>query len=301
MYRRQSVFVPTLFSNILAQEKSGIDAVHEAVKRGVNYFDVSPYYGRGLAEKVLGKALKPLPRDSFVVSTKVGRYDTNSFDFSADRVTRSVDESLERLGLDYIDMILCHDIEGGDLDQVATETIPALLKLKESGKVRAVGITGYPLEIFPYVLAVAPPGSVDVVLSYCNYNLQNTRLNNLLPALKREGVGIINASPLCMGLLTPGGGPEWHPAPENVKVAAREASDECKRRGIDLPGLALRFALGNDDIASTLVGVPSTGILDLNLTAASAPSDQDAETVTEIRDGIFACHKARNVLWNSLG
>ena len=171
-----------------AQEKDGIDAVHSALRRGVNFFDVSPYYGRTRAETVLGKALKQIPRNEFVLSTKVGRYDLNVFDFSAERVVKSVNESMARLGVDYIDVIQCHDIEFVDLDQVVSETIPTLCKLKQDGKVGAIGITGYPLEIFPYVLSAVKPGSVDVILSYCNYCLQNNRLEMLLDWLKKEKI-----------------------------------------------------------------------------------------------------------------
>lgn len=140
------------------------------------------YYGATRAETVLGKALKsmPIPRESYVISTKCGRYGDDNFNFSADRVTRSVDESLARLNLDYLDIILCHDIEFVNLDQVlesalpfsrdhrpsvtsnsvanvipffqiVNETIPALQKVKQSGKVRHIGFSGYPLKIFRWV------------------------------------------------------------------------------------------------------------------------------------------------------
>lgn len=106
-----------------------------------------------MAETVLGKALKtmPVPRESYIVSTKCGRYGSG-FDFSAERVTRSVDESLARLNLDYVDIILCHDIEFGSLDQIVNETVPALQKLKEIGKVRHIGISGLPLNIFRWFI-----------------------------------------------------------------------------------------------------------------------------------------------------
>lgn len=101
---------------------------------------------------MLGKALKALPRDQIIISTKVGRYGVDKFDFSAQRVTASVEESLKRLQLDYIDLIQCHDIEFGDLDKIVNETLPALAALKSKGLVRHVGITGLPLKIFTYVL-----------------------------------------------------------------------------------------------------------------------------------------------------
>lgn len=230
------------------------------------------------AETVLGKALKELPRDSFVLSTKVGRYGADKFDFSAKRVTASVDESMKRLGVDYVDLIQCHDIEFGDLDQVVTETIPALLKLKESGKVRAIGITGYPIEIFPYVIEASAPQSVDVILSYCHYTVQNDRLKMLLPAMKRRGVGVINASPLCMGLLTDSGGPDWHPADAETKKACREASRYCADNQLNFPAVALAFSHNIDPtlIASTLVGIESMDKLHKNVTIFEGEYDTDA-------------------------
>src|SRR6266550_3254829 len=128
-------------------EDAGIRTVHLSVERGINFIDVSPFDGLTKAETVLGKALRSLPRDKYILSTKVGRYgmEMKDFDFSAKRVTASVDESLARLGVDHIDVIQCHDIEFGSLDQVVNETVPALGKLQQAGKVRFVGVTGLPL------------------------------------------------------------------------------------------------------------------------------------------------------------
>ena len=100
-----------------------------------------------------------------------------------------------------------------------SETVPALRKIKESGKARFIGITWLPLSIYPYVLDRVPPGSVDVILSYCHYGINDTSLVDLLPYLKSKGVGVITASPLAMGLLTDNGPPDWHPAPEELKVS----------------------------------------------------------------------------------
>jgi aryl-alcohol dehydrogenase-like predicted oxidoreductase len=94
-------------------EAQGIRSLHVALDGGVNFIDTSPYYGRTLSEKVLGKAFKEIPRDRFIIGTKCGRYDVDRFDFTAERVTRSVDESLQRMGLDLLDIIQCHDIEFG--------------------------------------------------------------------------------------------------------------------------------------------------------------------------------------------
>ena len=121
--------------------------VHAALDAGITLIDVSPYYGRTAAETVLGSALRGVPRDSYVLATKVGRYDVDSFDFSAARVVRSVEESLGRLRTDHVDLIQCHDIEFGDLSQIVEETLPALRGLQEKGLVRSVGVTGFPLSI----------------------------------------------------------------------------------------------------------------------------------------------------------
>lgn len=274
-------------------------AVHEAVKLGVNYFDVSPYYGRTKAESVLGRALKDLPRDEFVIGTKVGRYDKDTFDFSAERVTRSVEESMARLCVDRLDIVQCHDVEFGDLDLVAQQTIPALVKLKEAGKIGAIGITGYPLELFPYVLSCVAPKSIDLVLSYCNYTLQNDRLATMAAGLRRDyGVGVVNASPLSMGLLTDGGCPAWHPGSERIRNAAVEANVICKQRddGTTLPAVAMQYALAADSsvIASTLVGIESRDRLHSNLRIMEKTVDPDV-----LRDVRRAFDCVRNETWDS--
>src|SRR5687768_8190702 len=144
---------------------TGIRSVRAALDLGVTVFDVSPYYGRTRAETVLGRALAGVDRDAYTLATKVGRYGVDEFDFSAARVRRSVDESLARLGTGHLDLVQVHDIEFGDLDQVVGETLPALAALRETGKVRYVGVTGYPLAA---LAAVAGRADLDTVLSYCH-------------------------------------------------------------------------------------------------------------------------------------
>ncbi|EFJ45553.1 hypothetical protein VOLCADRAFT_93987 [Volvox carteri f. nagariensis] len=228
-------------------ESAAIDTVHHAVRRGINFFDTSPYYGLTKSETVLGRALRDLPRSDVVLSTKVGRYGSGSdpadFDFSAQRVTTSVAESLERLQVSYLDVVHCHDIEFGDLDQIVNETLPALAQLRSRGIVRHVGISGLPLESFHYVLDRAPPGSVDVVLSYCHYCLNDTTLLGSLPYFRSKGVGVINASPLSMGLLTRQGPPSWHPAPPQLRKRVEAAAVHAAQRGWDIAELGLGFAV----------------------------------------------------------
>ncbi|EFJ19954.1 hypothetical protein SELMODRAFT_153099 [Selaginella moellendorffii] len=276
-------------------EESAVECVHEAIRLGVNFFDVSPYYGNTLAEKNLGKALKAIPREKFILSTKCGRYG-DGFDFSAQRVLKSVDESLERLNLDYIDIIQCHDIEFGSLDQVISETIPALLGLKRQGKVRFIGITGLPLAIFRYVLDRVEPGTIDVVLSYCHYSLNDSSLEGLVPYLKDKGVGIITASPLAMGLLTESGPPVWHPAQEEIKEACAKAATHCKLRGHNISEIALKFSLSNPDIATTLVGMCSSQQVHDNVKAAEELESVDQKLLDEVKE-ILA--PVKNKTWPS--
>ena len=252
-------------------EAEGIRTVHTAVDLGINFIDVSPYYGLTKAETVLGKALKEIPRDRYYLATKVGRYGDAEFDFSAGRVTASVDESLARLNVDYVDLIQCHDIEFGSLDQVVDETIPALRRLQEQGKVRFVGITGLPLKIFRYVLDRT---EVDTILSYCHYSLNDTELEGLIPYLKEKQVGIINASPLSMGLLSNRGAPGWHPASEEVKQACARAAAFCREQGVDIVQLAIQFSVSHPDLSTTLVGTANPENIEKNVKWIELPMDE---------------------------
>src|SRR5436190_10946397 len=116
-----------------------LESVRVALECGLNFIDTSPFYGRGMSEVLLGIALKDVPRDSYLLCTKLGRYDLAHFDFSATRVAESVDVSLHRLGTDHLDIILCHDIEFVELEQIVNETIPALRTIQRQGKARFIG------------------------------------------------------------------------------------------------------------------------------------------------------------------
>jgi L-galactose dehydrogenase len=256
-------------------ENDGVRTVHVAVDHGINFIDVSPYYGATKAEIVLGRALKGIARDKYFLATKAGQYGEGEFDFSPARVTRSVDESLSRLNVDYVDLIQCHDIEFVQLDQIVNETLPALHKLKQTGKVRHVGITGLPLKVFTGVIDRVGPGVVETILSFCHYELNDTSLESLIPYLKQRDVGIINASPTGMGLLTQRGTPPWHPASEAIKNGARKAVEFCKQRGINIVELAIQFSISHPDIATTLVGTANSQNMLDNIGYAEKPLDRE--------------------------
>lgn len=262
----------------VTDREEGERAVHMAIDEGINLFDVSPYYGLTLAEERLGAALRGR-RDRVILSTKCGRYGVDKFDYSARRIVASIEESLSRLQTDHVDLLLAHDIEFGDLRQIIDETIPAMRRLQEQGKARYIGISGYPLRSLVRVAGEAP---VDVMLSYCHYNLLADDMDSVLtPVAENLGVGLINASPLSMGLLTEEGPPDWHPATEEMRNAAKRAAEYCRDRGADLGELALRFCFDYPRSATTLVGMATREEVGKSLHALEEPADP--ELVREVR------------------
>jgi len=238
------------FRNVTIDE--AFRSVRVALECGLNLIDTSPFYGRGMSEVLLGMALREVPRDSYLLCTKLGRYDLKHFDFSAKRVAESVDVSLHRLGTDHLDIVLCHDIEFVEMQQIVDETIPALRKAQQAGKVRFIGFSGYPQKIFRFICDQA---DVDCVLSYNQYTLQNTRFaDETVPYLKQKGIGVMSAGPFSARLLTNAPLPAWLKEPEEVKAAARRAAELCAQRGSDIAKLALQFSCANPDIATTVAG-----------------------------------------------
>jgi L-galactose dehydrogenase len=269
--------------------EEGKRAVHHAIERGINYFDVAPYYGRTLAETRLGEALVGY-RDKVILATKMGRYDIDQFDFSAQRVVKSVEESLQRLKTDYVDVLQIHDIEFGQKQEIIYETLPAMHKLKKTGKVRFVGITGYSLQILK---DVAEAADIDTILTYCRYNLMDTTLDDVLtPVAVQRGIGLVNASPLHMRLLTEKGAPDWHPAPSRVLEVGGQVADYCRSRGVDVADLAMQFVYQHDYVATTLVGMSKVRHVDRNVKSVGVKPDPEllAEVLAMIRP-------AANVVW----
>ena len=244
-----SEFVPVDLQDALQSVPTALDC-------GMNFIDTSPYYGRGIGEVLLGIALKGIPRDQYYLGTKLGRYHESHFEFSAKRVRESVDVSLHRLGTDYLDIILCHDIEFVEMQQVVDETIPALREIQQQGKVRYIGMSGYPMKIFKFILDQT---DLDVVLSYNHYTLQNTMFGDLAPYLKEKGVGILNAAPFSARLLTNAGLPPWHKATDQVRNICKQAADHCSQAGIDIAQLALQYSIANPDMTTCVTGSANPG------------------------------------------
>ena len=250
-----------------------MESLRAALECGLNFIDTSPFYGRGMSEVLLGIALKGVPRDSYTLCSKLGRYDLTHFDFSAKRVAESVDVSLHRLGTDHLDIVLCHDIEFVPMQQSVDETLPALKKIQQSGKVRYVGFSGYPMKIFRFICEQT---NVDCALSYNQYTLQNTRFaDEVVPYLKAKGIGAMNAGPFSARLLTNATLPPWLKEPENVKAAAREAAALCAKHGSDIAKLALQFSIANPDITTTISGSANPNNIRNWAKWAAEPLDED--------------------------
>ncbi len=225
-----------------------------AIDLGMNFIDTSPFYGRGMSEVMLGLGLKGIPREKYLLGTKLGRYSDKHFDFSAKRVEESVHVSLHRLGTDHLDVLLLHDVEFVPLQQIWEETIPAVLQLKAQGKVRAVGFSCYPMKTFHTVLDQVE-NDIDCVLSYNCYTLQNTTyVEDLLPRLAAKNIGAMNAGPFSARLLTNAELPEWLKEPEPVKAAARAAAKHCAAHGVDIAQLAIQFSCEHPGLATTIAG-----------------------------------------------
>jgi len=269
------------FRRVTVEE--ALASVRVALDLGMNLIDTSPFYGRGMSEVLLGIALKEVPRDSYTLCTKLGRYDLGHFDFSARRVAESVDVSLHRLGTDHLDIILCHDIEFVPMQQLVDETIPALQRIRHAGKVRFIGFSGYPQKIFRFV---CDQTDIDCVLNYNQYTLQNTRFAaETVPWLVERGIGVMSAGPFSARLLTDAPLPAWLKEPESVKAAAREAATLCRARGTPIAKLALQFSLENPLIATTIAGSANPANIRDWATWAAEPIDR--ELLAEVQ-AIFA-------------
>ena len=271
-------------------ESESFKAVETAVEGGINFIDVSPYYGHYKAETVLGKALRNIPRDKYFLSTKVGRYGkdgVNTWDYSAKRVTDSVYESMERLGIDFIDLINVHDIEfqaalPGGLQKVVDETLPALVELKKKGVVGHVGITDLQLENLKWVVEHSEAGTVESILNFCHYTLNDDAIVDYLDFFEQHGIGIVNASPLSMGLLSQRGVPAWHPAPKALVEVCQKATQYCNEKNYPIEKLAVQFSVSNPRIASTLFSSANPENVRRNIEWANEEPDWDL--VREVKE-----------------
>lgn len=268
-----------------------INLLKTALNRGVNLIDTAPWYGHGKAEKVLGKVLPQLDRSSYYLNTKVGRYEEDvhqMFDFSYDRTIKSVDESLKRMNVEYIDIIQVHDFEfAPNLNIIVNETLPALQRIKEQGKARYIGITAYPIDMLKKVIQMSKV-KIDSVLSYCHGSMNDNSLQDHMDFFESEGVGVINASGLSMGLLTDRGPANWHPAGERIRKACKNAAVYCQEKGSNISKIALHFSVTQPRIASTLYSTSKLTKLETNLdVVTNGITDEEKQLMHEVIERFF--------------
>lgn len=267
-----------------------------ALELGLSYLDTAPHYGLGLSERRLGQALRAVPRDSYLISTKVGRLlrplapgETapdegfagasklrRVWDFSREGILRSVEESLERLALDRLDILYLHDPDEFE-SEVYESGYPTLAALRSEGVVGAIGAGMNQAEMLARFVRRL---DLDVVLLAGRYSLLDQRaLRELLPACTERGVGVVVGGALNSGLLanpTPGGHYDYGPAPPELVDRAGKMRDLLARHDVSLLAAALQFPLGHPAVSSVLVGARSTQEVQQNVDAFAMPVPHEA-------------------------
>lgn len=248
-------------------EKCRQTLVH-ALKKGINYIDTAPYYGHGESEEVLGKILEGVPRKAYYLATKIGRYDRElktQFNFTAEKTKESIDMSLKRMKLTYVDILQVHDIEfAPSLDMVLNETLPTVQEIVKSGKARFIGVTGYPVRTLAECVEKSTI-KIDMVLSYARLTMLDDGLKEYLPVFKKHKLGIVNAAANALGLLTNLGERPWHVATQPLKDVCADARKFCIKSDVELGKLAVWHSLQQEGPTTTLVGMDSVEIVNYNL------------------------------------
>jgi D-threo-aldose 1-dehydrogenase len=275
------------------QARAALDAAWEG---GIRYFDTAPHYGLGLSERRLGEFLRAKPRADYVVSTKVGRlleanpafaggrdlehgFDVpddlvRRFDPSADGIRRSLEESLERMGLDRVDILYLHDPDVYDLDRGLGEGLPALRALRDEGLIDRIGIGVNDAAV---AARAVREGDLDVVMIAGRYTLlEQPALDELVPACRERGVQIVAAALYNSGLLArPEPAPDatynYSAAPPALVERARDLARVCAEHGVELPAAALQYPLGDPVVAAALVGAADPDAVTQNLARLTAP------------------------------
>jgi D-threo-aldose 1-dehydrogenase len=244
-----------------SEDSVAVATVERALAEGVNFFDTAPLYGNGRSERLLGTALKGVPRDSYIVSTKVGRLTVEGdgplpFDYSRDAVLRSFESSLERLGIDRIDILLVHDPDDHPEEALAT-AFPTLAELRSQG---VIGAIGSGMNQWQMLAHFARNFDIDCFLLAGRYTLlEQTALDEFLPLCEEKGIsiftgGVYNSGILALGPDHPAATYNYEPAPPAITDKARRIEAICARHGVSLQVAAANFPLGHPAITALLIG-----------------------------------------------
>ncbi|WP_042402546.1 aldo/keto reductase [Streptacidiphilus carbonis] len=265
--------IGNLFAEVSDQDAA--EAVAAAWDGGIRSFDTAPHYGLGLSERRLGAALRDRPRAEYTLSTKVGRLlvpdpgatgrDDQGFmvpatqrrvwDFSADGVRRSLEQSLVRLGLDRVDTVFIHDPDD-HADQALAEAYPALEQLRTEGVVGAIGV-GMNQNALPARFVRETDLDVVLLAGRCSL-LDGSSLDELLPEAARRGVSVVVGGVFNSGLLAdprPDATYDYLPAPEQTLARALRLQQLCERHGVPLRAAAARYPLRQPAVAGVLLGL----------------------------------------------
>lgn len=266
----------------LIPEEQAVDTVRHALDKGGAFFDTAPLYGAGLSEERLGLGLRGVDRDRYRLATKVGRLvdvegRTSHYDFTRDGVLRSVQASLERLGVDRIDVLHVHDPDD-HLPLALAEAFPAVEDLRRQGVIRAVGVGTNRWEV---ALACVQGADLDCLLLAGRYTLleQAGSGDVLFPACQEAGVQVILGGVYNSGILASGAVPgaryNYQPASDEVMGRVAAMDRVCQRHGVRLAHAAVRFALGHPAVASVVIGARSPQEIDELVAASEAVVPDD--------------------------
>jgi len=286
--------------------------VQTALDHGVNYMDTAPFYGLGKSESLLGQTLRDLKlenskaynRNQYYLSSKVGRYGFNEFDFSVKKTKESLEQSLEKLQCDHLDIVFVHDIEFAEhLEQIWEETLPFLYELKKSKKnpiIKNIGISGMPPNVLDHVMNQFGYDKVDAIITYNSHILFNNELLTYLPRWKKYNIGIVHGGVTGLGLLTPKGTQEWHPA--NHLPVFRQLCEEAMKHlmdkkskdldlDLDLELLRLGFLYCYDNklINSVLVGANNEHeLVKYTQWSSQSAGKEEKDQISWLQNNIFA-------------
>jgi D-threo-aldose 1-dehydrogenase len=285
-------------------DDEAVALVRHAHDAGIRYFDTAPHYGQGLSEQRMGTALRGFPRDTYLLSTKVGRLLSPSsvvprvqngyvdalpfvphYDYTRDGVLRSLDDSLRRLALPRIDFVFVHDIDAATHRDAHAQrfrdtlegALPALRALKDAGTIRGFGLGVNDVAI---CLATMRHADLDVILLAGRYTLADqSAVDELLPECVRRGVAVVLGGPYNSGILASGARPldgstpyfNYAPAPDDVVARVVAIERACAEFAVPLKAAALQFPLGHPAISCVLPGARSRAELDDNLAMARFP------------------------------